>query len=104
MKQTIVYKLGGKNRGPKGLTWSYKGVGTADELSDAMHDGWTDDLHKLFAKGKNEQKKLSNEEDVQEDDGEKVNIEEEEPEKVLRRRGRPRKVEVEVEAEENAVD
>lgn len=44
MEATIVYKKGGKHRGPKGIPFSYKGVKTEEELLTALKDGWYETL------------------------------------------------------------
>ena len=40
MTPTIVYKLGGKHFGPKGSTYSYKGVDNETDLEHLLANGW----------------------------------------------------------------
>ncbi len=40
MEPTIVYKKGGLHRGPKGSTFSYKGVSDETVLKNLLSDGW----------------------------------------------------------------
>ena len=47
---TILYKLGGKHRGPNGTTYNYIGVETKKEYDEAIRNGWLSDLHKACAK------------------------------------------------------
>jgi hypothetical protein len=43
---TILYKLGGPNRGPKGKTYSYIGVDNKEEYDEAIRNDWLSDLGK----------------------------------------------------------
>lgn len=49
MKPTIIYKKGGKHRGPGGKGYSYKGVSTEEELKTLLSDGWYDNLNDAMA-------------------------------------------------------
>jgi hypothetical protein len=40
----IVYKVPGKNHGPKGKTYDWKPVKSEDEFLQALEDGWFDTL------------------------------------------------------------
>ena len=40
MEPTIVYKKGGQYLGPKGSTYSYKGVSDETVLKNLLSDGW----------------------------------------------------------------
>ena len=44
MQPTIVYKKDGPHRGPKGSTYSYKGVSDEATLKTLLSDGWFHDL------------------------------------------------------------
>lgn len=37
---TIVYRVPGPHWGPMGKTYDYKGIHSAEELNDALADGW----------------------------------------------------------------
>ena len=47
---TIVYKLGGRHRGPKGTTYDYISVADKKEYDEAIRNGWLSDLHKAVEK------------------------------------------------------
>jgi uncharacterized protein (DUF1697 family) len=40
----IVYKIPGKNAGPRGKTYDWKSVKSEDEFLEALDDGWFDTL------------------------------------------------------------
>ena len=44
MEPTIVYKLNGPHRGPKGSTYAYKGVSDETTLKQLLTDGWFSSL------------------------------------------------------------
>lgn len=59
---TMLYKLGGKHRGPGGKMYSYIGVDTKKEYDEAIRNGWLSDLAKA-CKGEQEKpakKKFAN--------------------------------------------
>ena len=62
--QEIVYKIPGKNAGPKGKTYDWKGVKSADELNQALKDGWFNTLEEAV-KGKSVKLVRAREEDGQ---------------------------------------
>lgn len=49
MQPTIVYKLGGKHFGPKGTTYSYKGVSDENDLEHLLANGWFKTLDEAVA-------------------------------------------------------
>lgn len=38
---TIIYKVPGPNRGPKGTTYAWRGANAGDKLPDGWHDSLT---------------------------------------------------------------
>lgn len=49
MKPTIVYKLNGPHRGPKGTTYDYKGVSDYKTLLNHISCGWFHTLEEAIA-------------------------------------------------------
>jgi hypothetical protein len=54
MTQTIIYKVPGRHRGPKGTTYDYKGHDSAE----GMPEGWHDSLDEAI-NGKPKRKRRS---------------------------------------------
>ena len=49
MIPTIVYKNGGRHFGPKGTTYSYKGVSDEETLKELLSNGWYATLDEAVA-------------------------------------------------------
>ena len=45
MSSEIVYKCPGNHRGPKGTTYSFKGVSTQEEADSLLSNGWSISLN-----------------------------------------------------------
>ena len=49
MTPSIVYKCPGQHRGPKGTTYSFKGVKTQEETDSLLNNGWSISLDEAVA-------------------------------------------------------
>ena len=45
MTPTIFYKCPGQHRGPKGMSYNFKGVSTQEQADLLMKNGWSISLH-----------------------------------------------------------
>jgi len=49
MTPSIVYKCPGQHRGPKGTSYSFKGVKTQEETDSLLNNGWSISLDEAVA-------------------------------------------------------